>query len=157
MKKPSLGLAIISLLAVSLVATATVIAIRKYVSRKISQAEVMRLELQDEMDKIEHPSTAIRIQHNSNFKVGQGNIADYYKTRASYDEIRSHYDSELAKHGWQFREESKLSTWGKDLGESERFYCKGSVSADIYFTGQRENELGYRYSFGLSWGLDSCR
>ena len=114
-------------------------------------------ELEREFSEMKAPLGATSSQHNSIFKTHHGVVGDYYKSSLTYKEIRAHYDEELQKRGWRFKKEVVLKSWGEDRGEIQAIYCKGDESADIYFTGQEESTLGYRYAFNLSWGLDQCR
>jgi hypothetical protein len=112
--------------------------------------------VEKELNEILPPSGATVTQHNVSNKWTQGVIGNYYRSDLIYDQIRVHYDAELVRHGWKFKEQKALTNWGKDLGESQTIYCRGNHAADIYFTGNRQNELGFRYALDISWGLGDC-
>ena len=113
-------------------------------------------DIENELNQIASPAGATATQHNVINKWTHGNIGNYYRADLSYDQIRAHYDAELARHGWTFQKQVPLTSWGKDMGESQTFYCKGNHTADIYFTGREESRLGYRYALDVSWGLYDC-
>jgi len=147
---------LLSLLAIVVVGAAWFVVFRAYQSTSAS-AQLMQRRLQEELTAIEPPASVHRVQHNEISKIGHGNISEYFQTDLSYGEIRGYYDGELVKHGWKFQKETKLTSWGEDHGELMAFYCKESVSAELYYTGQEETNLKYRYSFGLSWGIYQCK
>jgi hypothetical protein len=125
----------------------------KYVVQEAQLALEMRQRLDRELASIPVPPQATQTGHVASFKWTQGTTANYYATRLSYDEIRAYYDLELANRGWKFYGESKLETWGKNLGESERIYCREPLAVSIYFTGKNETAFGFRYSVGVNWRL----
>jgi hypothetical protein len=99
---------------------------------------------------------AISTQRNKMFKPAHGVIEEYYKTNESFPNIRAYYDNELSRRGWHFEKENNLTSWWRQRGEKIVFYCQGSTSAELYYSGQEGERLGYTYSFGLSWGLYDC-
>jgi hypothetical protein len=124
--------------------------------RAIRRAPVTQAEVETELNQIATPSGATVTQHSISNKWTQGVIGNYYRADLSYQQIRAHYDTELARRGWTFQKQVPLTSWGKDMGESQTFYCKGDHTADIYFTGREEPRLGYRYALDISWGLYDC-
>jgi hypothetical protein len=40
-------------------------------------------------------------------------MSNSYQTDVTYDQVRAHYDKELAKHGWTFRSHEALTYWAK--------------------------------------------
>jgi hypothetical protein len=132
-------------------------ALRAYLRRRADQASQIHRRLDRELNNIKSPAGAIKVRHVDAFKGSHGNVGDYYKTSLSNDEIRAYYDRELETHGWNLKGESTLTTWGKDLGESLRTYCKDPIAANIYFTGKNESVLGFNYSLSISWRVvDEC-
>lgn len=132
--------------------------VRNYVNTRVLREHWMRSSLEDEMTKIQHPSSVTRVQHDRLFKFNQGSISSYFQSNSpqTYEQIRATYDSQLVSLGWTLKEESKKDTWGEDYGEYTRYYCKGPLSLDVYFTGQRASELKYTYAVEVSWGLVNC-
>jgi hypothetical protein len=125
--------------------------------RAVRHAPLTQAEVETELNQIAAPQGAAVTQHNVTNKWAHGNVGDYYRADLSYDQIRAHYDVELARHGWKFQKQVPLTSWGKDMGESQTFYCKGDRTADIYFTGREQSRLGYRYALDISWGLYDCK
>ena len=115
-----------------------------------------QVEVDGYLREIIPPVGATVTQHNDSNKVTQGVIGNYYQADITYDQIRSHYDAELGRHGWKLKKEERLTTWDNDYGELQAIYCRGNYAADIYFTGNRKNELGFRYALDISWGLGYC-
>jgi hypothetical protein len=115
------------------------------------QAQVER-----NLKEIMPPAGATVTQHNVSNKWTQGVIGNYYRVDLTHDQIRAHYDAELLRHGWKFKEQIPLTTWDKDYGESQAIYCRGNYAAGVYFTGNRQTELGFRYALDISWGLGYC-
>ena len=113
-----------------------------------------RAQVESELAEIASPDGATFSSHNSDYRWTRGHIANYYQSNLTYDQIRAHYDSELARHGWTFRKHRPLTNWRKDLGESQTCYSKGNYEVDIYFTGN--SGANYRYAVIVTWGMDYC-
>ena len=148
-----------SLVALLLALLAILIAVwrvRYHVREQYWRDQSMRSSAEEEMNKIQHKPSSIRVQHDRIFKGGQGSISSYYQSKASYDQLRDDYDLQFIKLGWNFKKESHSLTWGKDMGEITRYYCKGPLGVDLYYTGNRETELQYRYAIEIGWGLLDC-
>lgn len=79
-----------------------------------------------------------------------------YSTGLSYGEIRKHYDDELAKRGWQFFSEEKLSDWGDDLGGKMVCYHKEEFVVAFQYAGDPKY-YGWTYGLAFSWGLSTCK
>jgi hypothetical protein len=122
------------------------------VDPKLKQQEVERV-----LDEIAPPVSSARTDRHVIFKSDHGNVADDYKSELSYNDIRSYYDHQLSPKGWVFQKESKLLSWSTDKGEMMAFYCKGTLSTELYYTGTEESRLGYRYSISVSWGIYPCK
>jgi hypothetical protein len=121
-----------------------------------ANSDAMQRRLRQELIQIPPPKSAREVQYSEVPSIGHGGVSKYFQTDLSYAEITAYYDAELRVRGWIFQRETKLTSWGTDQGELMRFYCKDSISADLYFTGHEEANVGFRYSFGMSWGLYSC-
>ncbi len=120
------------------------------------QARQKQEEIEKEFRVIQPPPDAMPLSANVQFvhKNDRGLVGLSYKTALSYSEIRRHYDSELAKHGWKFQKEINVVYRGEDSGGKEAFYSKGAYTAILQFAGQREfAEMGWNYTLDLSWGM----
>lgn len=114
--------------------------------------------LEDQFKAITPLPNALVVRYGSMHKTHQGHVGSDYKTTRTWDEIRAHYDMELEKHGWRYVKEAKVTSWGHDYGGKQAFYCKDSFAATLQYAGQEEQEMGWTYSFSLSWGLfDECK
>jgi len=82
---------------------------------------------------------------------GVGFVANGYRYDHSYDELRRHYDSELASDGWVFdREESAIYGFPGDRERTGKiaFYSKRNYTARLKYAGPREfQQTGERCSF----------
>lgn len=85
----------------------------------------------------------------------QGTVAASYWTAADDSSIRQHYDRELLSKGWRLVVDRPLTSWGKDSGERQIFYCKQSLYASLYLRGssfETRYPDGDKYAFSVSWG-----
>jgi len=139
--------------AVTVLMVGSTLALLAYLRNREKQSSSIRQQLTWELDNVQSPTEAVQVRRVDAFKGTHGNIANYYKTNLTYDELRNYYDGELERRGWKLRTEKKLTTWQKDLGESLRTYCKGPFAANVYFTGKNETALGFKYSLSVSWRL----
>jgi len=115
-----------------------------------------KAKLENELTQITPPPGATFVHHYYILKMTSGVVSDDYRGDLSYDQIRAHYDKELAAHGWSFRAKNSLTTWGKDLGKSETIYCRGNEAADIFWTGTEQTRQRVRFVLSLKWGSDHC-
>jgi len=103
---------------------------------------------------------AISQNYQSIYKDQHALVEGDYLSTASYQQIRQYYIDELAQHGWQFKQESELRDWGRDLGGKEIFFCKGDYTATVVYSGMgQQANAGWAYALDISWGLkpDMCR
>ncbi|WP_162818200.1 hypothetical protein [Aquirhabdus parva] len=129
-----------------------------YFSMQPSTGEPVRKELEKEFKAIAPLPHAISQDYQSTFKDQHALVEGYYLSTASYQQIRQYYVDELAKHGWQFKQESELRDLGRGLGKT-MIFCKGTFNAEIEYFGMDRQPNDWAYAFGLSWGLrpDLCR
>jgi hypothetical protein len=114
-----------------------------------------KAQVENELAEIAAPPGAVLLSHVDAYKWTDGNVGNHYQSNLTYDQIRAHYDAELARHGWTFRKRVPLSSRGKDLGESQTCYQRGNQGVDIYFTGN--SGVGYSYALNVTWGSDYCQ
>ena len=124
--------------------------------RAYRDSERTRVDVENELAQIPPPAAATFIRHDVVTKGSHGVVSNSYQSDLSYEQIRAHYDKELPKHGWIFREQHPLTFRGREVGQSETIYCKGTYAANIFFTGTEQANVGFRYGLNLSWGLDHC-
>ena len=125
--------------------------------RAYRNSQRTKTELENELAQISAPSGATFIRHSVIMKGSHGTISNLYESELPYDLVRAHYDNELSKHGWKFQSVRRLTTWGKDLGQTETVYCRGNQKADIFWTGDDRTRENIRYALGFSWGHGRCR
>ena len=78
-----------------------------------------------------------------------------YTTTAGYSQILEYYDQELRTKGWDRVSERQSPVWGKEGGGREAHYCKGPLSASLYYASSDRNHA-WTYAIGFSWGLHDC-
>jgi len=83
----------------------------------------------------------------SSHKTNSASASGKYSTALNYEAIRSYYDTELTKHGWQFVDERNIT-----LGAIGRIYSKGDYMASLDYYG-----IGYpwKYNLYVAWGSSS--
>ena len=110
--------------------------------------------LVQQFDTIKPVADAAPIELNKIYKSDRGKIG-FYKSNLPGDQIKSHYDSELARLGWKFIGTKKVEAFQVFSGGTQNLYCNGNVAATLFITGQDEARLGYTYSLALNWGMSS--
>jgi hypothetical protein len=147
---------VLCLAVVILLSLALVVVFSKY-CQSVRLGSIMHQRIDRELHEIQTPPRTFQVQHIDGFRGTHGNVVKYYTSNLTREDIRAYYDQQLAIRGWRFKEESKLESWGKDVGESLRIYCKDVIAANVYFTGKNETVKGYTYSFSVSWRVvDEC-
>lgn len=118
----------------------------------------LRTKAQLEKEFLELPiPPGITIEHHSaTAKTTRGNVESSFNGNLSYEQVRAHYDTELGRRGWVFREQNPLKTFGKDLAQSETIYCRGDRAAIIFWTGALHRDVGFLYGLSFSWGYGRC-
>jgi hypothetical protein len=103
---------------------------------------------------IKPPADASPAYLNSIYRPGRG-VAQFYTTNANYEQVKSHYQSELAREGWKLFGERKLETFQRYNGAMHALFCKDHLAANLFFTGEEAPRFGYNYSLAINWGLSS--
>jgi hypothetical protein len=115
-----------------------------------------KVQLEKELAELPIPSGVTVGHHSSIAKSTSGLVGNSYEGNLTYEQVRAHYDRELAQRGWVFREQHPLTRWGENVGQSETIYCRGNQSANIFWTGNEQAAAGFRYGLDLGWGNDHC-
>ena len=139
------GLCILAIVALSLGE------LRSYMSSLHTKAQ-----LEKEFAELPIPPGVTVEHHSAIAKATHGTVESSYQGNLPYEQVRAHYDTELGRRGWVFRERHPLKTWGKDLEQSETIYCRGEQSAIIFWTGTLHAAVGFRYGLNFSWGNGRC-
>src|SRR5215813_14677852 len=66
--------------------------LKKRLTRNYEEASTMRQRLENELNAAPPPPSTIQVRHIDAFKGTDGNFANYYQSRLTYDEIRADYD-----------------------------------------------------------------
>ena len=115
-----------------------------------------KAQLEHELAQLPAPSAATFIRHSVVTKGSHGVVSNLYRSDLSYEIVRAHYEKEFSQRGWKFRSVDRLTSWGKDLGETETIYCRGNQKAYIFWTGSNRTPENIRYTLGFSWGWGDC-
>jgi len=118
------------------------------------KAQLVQSQLESEFKSIEPLPGAGAFDYAATHKTRQALVTSKYRTNLPYAEMRAHYDSELARHGWVFYEEEQMRDWGIDFGGKTARYCKGGYRANLEYAGGQA-DYGWDYAFSVSWGLGS--
>ena len=105
-------------------------------------------------EAIKTPPLATPATLNSFYKPGRG-VVRFFKTDASYDQLKTHYESQLTQDGWKLIGERKLEIFQRYPGAMQALFCKDGYAANLFYTGAEAQRLGYNYSLAINWGLSS--
>jgi hypothetical protein len=93
------------------------------------------------------------LDQTSEHRVSKGTLASvsrYYKSAASYDDVRRFYMAELKQRGWEYAGERSLEDWGTDLGGRELIFRSGEYQFTITYAGAKAT-YGWDYATGIDW------
>lgn len=116
--------------------------------------EAKQAALVRQFDTIPKLPGSVPTQLDQIYKTLRGKIG-FYKTDQSPDQIKSHYENELARLGWKHVGERKIETPQVVDAGTQNLFCNGEVAASLFITGGDEARLGYTYSLALNWGMSS--
>jgi len=105
-------------------------------------------------EAIKTPPFATAASLNSFYKPGRG-VAQFFKTDASYDQVKTYYESRLTQNGWKLYGERKLEIFQRYPGAMHALFCKDGYAANLFYAGPEAQRLGYNYSLAINWGLSS--
>jgi hypothetical protein len=115
---------------------------------------VKQAALERQFETIQPLPGSVPTELNQIYKTDRGKIG-FYKSERSPDQIRSYYDTELARLGWKYIGEKKVEAFQRYSGGSQYLFCNGEVAATLFTTAKDEAWLGYTYSLALNWGMSS--
>src|SRR5438093_10111845 len=113
-------------------------------------------ELDQEFSALAVPPGVVQVVRNGGHKPGRASIGAEYSVALTYDELRDFYDRELARNGWEFTYDEKLTDWGRDYGGYSACYRKRDQRAHLQYAGSTAN-YGWTYAIDLTWGSSLCR
>ena len=127
-------------------------------SRAGPQTTAVQAELEAELGRIAPLPSAQPVGHHSiareDLLAGGDVLVDSnYITSLDFDHIRSHYDQEFDRNGWQPAGEEKITDWGADLGGRAVYYHKGAYNATLTYAGEQADseQYGWTYTLGFTW------
>jgi hypothetical protein len=112
-------------------------------------------ELQNEWSQIQVPSGVTVLDRKGAARMTTGFAGAYFKSDSPLEEIRRFYEAELLSHGWTFRGEGPVKKRGRNVGDHEFVFCKGTLAAVLYFPGPKSAYIS-TYVFDMSWGSNRC-
>lgn len=116
--------------------------------------EARQADLVRQFDNIPQLPGAVPTELNQIYKTDRGKIG-FYKTTLAADQIKSHYETELAKLGWKYKGEKKVEAFQRFSGGGQHLFCNGDTAATLFIAGKDEERIGYTYSLALNWGMSS--
>ena len=78
-------------------------------------------------------------------------VSKYYKSDASYDDVKKFYSAELGPAGWQLTKERNLKDWWRDFGGRELTFGKGQYSVVIEYRGDQAIDPDWNYAINVGW------
>ena len=110
--------------------------------------------LKEEFEKIAPvPDSHVKRPTRANVKGSHGLVGNDYVSNTIADEIKTHYQTELLKRGWNFCRVERVIYRNQDYGGQHVFYRKGIYVADLQLAGRQYSEFGWTYAFSMSWGI----
>ncbi len=76
-------------------------------------------------------------------------VAYFYRSSASYDEVKNFYTNALLSRGWSSVQEEPLAKWSKKDGDRRLSFKK----AEYTFHLEHEADLGSKWKFAVDYGL----
>lgn len=98
--------------------------------------------LAEELARISPPLDTQVIEYTDLNKLIYMVVREEYLTSLTLEEVRSYYDAELTKNGWQFSEKH-----AQFIYSTEMTYCKGNHTAILYYPGAYGEDLDYWRSY----------
>jgi hypothetical protein len=121
---------------------------------KEPQADRAEAALLSEFAQVTPLPQATQVEHYSVSK-NTALVGAKYRTNLDYDQIREHYEYELARLGWVRTKVEHYEFRGEDLGGINVCYQKGEYSAVLQYAGDK-SAWPWTYALDLTWGSKSC-
>jgi hypothetical protein len=111
--------------------------------------------LTQEFGRLKAPPMAVLVESKSGHKPGQARVGAEYRVDLGYADVRSFYDAELQRNGWQFAADEATTDWGKNVGGHLACYRRGDYWAILQYLG---DYIGVPPTYGidLTWGSSIC-
>ncbi|SRR6266542_438605 len=72
-----------------------------------------------------------------------------FRSSAPYEDVKGFYIEKLGAQAWTFKNEKRLSKWGRDRGGRELNWRKGAYELSIEYAGNDNRDWDYGVS--ISW------
>lgn len=118
--------------------------------QKSLETNIKQKSIEKELSTLTAPLTAAQVLFDTHHKLGNPTASENFSQKnSSYSEVSKYYDVEFKRNGWNFISDKKSYDWGRDLGGRIRTYCKGDLSASLFYAGA-SNSYGWDFSIGIS-------
>ena len=106
--------------------------------------------MNDVIQSIHPPENAVRIGEYSAYKSDHGMMQYTYRCTSAWEELQTHYDSELTKNGWTIGQTKVLREWGQVTGAMVKHYKRNELDVALQCSGTADDPR--TYSLAISWG-----
>lgn len=128
---------------------ATVLVVLVWLSQE--RAETASNRLQREKDSI-HPASGLVLVDNATVtKPGQALVGMRYRTAASFDELRAHYDTQAKALGWRLCEGSSPDSVTSDGTRFLRAYCREEDQLTLEYYPDQLMERDWNFALDIRW------
>ena len=117
--------------------------------------QAIEAQLKIHLQEIKSPERSHFIKQGKVTRETQVVVSNEYRTDLSFDQLKQYYDSELSRHGWEFKKETEVLWDRQNFGGKHLLYCKGEFTVDLEYAGKMENEFGWTYVLSGIGGLSN--
>lgn len=90
-----------------------------------------------------------QVNYSDISKSGMTVVAYFYRSSASYDEVKSFYTNALLSRGWSPVQEEPLAKWSKKDGGRRLSFKKGKYTFHLEY----DATVGSHWKFAVDYGL----
>lgn len=77
-------------------------------------------------------------------------VAYFYRSSASYDEVKSFYTNALLSRGWSSVQEEPLAKWSKEHSSQRLSFKKGKYTIQLEYDAAEGSDWKFAINYGLS-------
>jgi hypothetical protein len=77
-------------------------------------------------------------------------VAYFYRSAASYDEVKSFYTNALLSQGWSSVQEEPLAKWSKEHSSQRLSFKKGKYTIQLEYDADKSSKWKFVINYGLS-------
>jgi hypothetical protein len=116
--------------------------------------QAKQAQLEQQFQAIHRIPDATPAPLNEIYRTERGKVG-FYNTDSTPDQIKSHYQTELARLGWKYIGEKKVEAFQRFSGGTQTLFCHDDIAANLFITGADAPRVGYTYSLALNWGMSA--